>query len=354
MNWSLLRVDFMSYAISIIIPIFNVEPFLGSALDSIVNQTFDFGNIEVLMVNDCSTDNSGVIIDEYSNKYENFIAFHLDKNSGTAGGPRNVGLENANGDYIMFLDSDDELMEDICETLYNKAISSGADIVTGNALCIMSDKQVVDINYNENYYEFNPNKNLEIFRSFRLWGTLYKRSLIKDNNIQFIRASTNDDTHFVYNCYLHASSIIYLNDYYGVKYYIRDSTEFESLTHKMSKFNIMTTFDAFIEIIKLISISKPSKDYYYDPFIMNIYGRFASPWDVSNKDKKEIFEKIREYINYSDYVIKLPIHHKILHFFVIFKLDSLLCIVQSVYSSFITSKFSKKFLIPKFINRDIE
>ena len=66
----------MSYCISIIIPIFNVENFLRPALDSIVNQTFGFEKLEVIMVDDCSTDDSGKIMDEYSDKYENFISIH--------------------------------------------------------------------------------------------------------------------------------------------------------------------------------------------------------------------------------------------------------------------------------------
>ncbi|WP_407393593.1 glycosyltransferase family 2 protein, partial [Methanobrevibacter sp.] len=255
----------MDYKISIILPIFNVEPFLRDALDSIVNQTFNLNELEVIMVDDCSTDGSGEIIDEYGEKYDNFIAIHLEENSGTAGKPRNTGLDYAHGDYIMFLDSDDELMEDVCEVLYSKSIESDADIVTGNAICIQLNNKIPDIIYPKNYFEFNPNKNLQLFKPFRIWGTLYKKSLINDNHIRLIRAATNDDTHFVYNCYLHADKIIYLNDYYGVKYYERESEEFDSLTNKMSKFNIISTFEAFIQILDLIKNSNPTEDFTYDP-----------------------------------------------------------------------------------------
>lgn len=344
----------MSYKISIILPIFNVENYLKAALDSIVNQTFDFNDFEVLMVNDCSTDSSGEIMDEYANMYDNFIAIHLDENSGTAGKPRNMGLERASGEYIMFLDSDDELMEDVCEVLYDKIKESDADIVTGNAICIQPNKEVVDVNYSENYYEFNPNKNLKLFKTFRLWGTLYKKSLIDDNNIRCIRAATNDDTHFVYNCYLHANKIIYINDYYGVKYYERGVDEFESLTHKMSKFNIISTYDAFIEILDLIEKSNPSEDFILDPFIKSIYSRFVNKWEMSSDDKKEIFDKIRQYLLKSKYIIKLPIHHKILHFFIKYNLNYSLIIVQILYSSLLSSTFSKKFLFPKIKRNEVK
>lgn len=342
----------MKYKISIILPIFNVEPFLRAALDSILNQTFKLNDLEVIMVNDCSTDKSGDIIDEYDKKYKNFKAIHLKENSGTAGKPRNVGLNYAHGDYIMFLDSDDEFIDDVCEILYNKSLETNADIVTGNAICIQPNKEVLDINYSNKYYEFNPNKNLKIFKPFRIWGTLYKKSLIDDNNIRFIRAATNDDTHFVYNCYLHAKKIVYINDYIGVKYYERGSDEFESLTHKMSKFNIISTYDAFIQLLNLFNSINLTEDFFEDPFIKQIYSRFANKWDMSSNDKKEVFDKIREYLTKSDYVLKLPIHHKILHFFVKHNLNNSLILFQRVYCYLLSTKFSKKFLISK-IKRNV-
>lgn len=342
----------MNYKISIILPIFNVEPFLRAALDSILNQSFNLDNLEVIMVNDCSTDNSGNIIDEYDQKYENFKAIHLEENSGTAGKPRNVGLDYAHGEYIMLLDSDDELMPDICEKLYYKIIESNADIVTANAICIMPNNEVLDIIYPKNYYELNPNKNLELYMPYRIWGTLYKKSLIEDNHIRCIRAATNDDTHFVFNCYLNANKIVYLADYIGVKYYELDSEEFESLTHKMSKFNIISTFDAFIQILDLIKKSHPTKDFVYDPFIKLIYSRFAHEWDMSNQDKKDIFNKVLEYEDKSDYVVKLPIHYRIMDWFLNKKLFDILILIQVIYCKLVWSKFSRKFLFPK-IRRNV-
>ena len=342
----------MKYKISIILPIFNVEPFLRAALDSILNQSFTLDDLEVIMVNDCSTDNSGSIIDEYDQKYSNFKAIHLEENAGTGGKSRNVGLDYAHGDYIMFLDSDDELMPDICEKLYYKIIESNVDIVTANAICIMPSKEVLDINYPKNYYEFAPNKNLELFMTFRIWGTLYKKSLIEKNHIRCIRAATNDDTHFVYNCYLNADKIIYLNDYVGVKYYERDSEEFESLTHKMSKFNIVSTFDAFIQILDLIKKSNPTKDFVHDPFIKSIYARFAHEWDMSNQDKIDIFKKVLEYESNSTYIIKLPIQYRIMDWFLNKKLFNILIFIQSIYCKLVWSKFSRKFLLSK-IQRNV-
>ena len=92
----------MKYKISIIIPVFNVEEYLDDAFQSIFSQTLGFDSLEVIFVDDCSTDNSGAIIDNYADKYENVISLHLGLNSGVAGKPRNVGMEYATSDYLMF------------------------------------------------------------------------------------------------------------------------------------------------------------------------------------------------------------------------------------------------------------
>ena len=192
----------------------------------------------------------------------------------------------------MFLDSDDEFLPDICEKLYETSLKKDADVVSANAICIQGKNTIVDINYKEDYYEFSPNKDLSLFKPYRVWGTLYKKELIDKYDMKFIRASTNDDTHFVYNTYLHANKIVYLNDYMGVKYYERDLDEFVSLTHDISKFNVITTIGAFIKICELIKDSKPTNDYIYDPFISNIFARFNYKWNMDKKHKIEIFEKI--------------------------------------------------------------
>lgn len=122
------------YKISIIMPIFNAEKHLEFSLNSIINQTIGIKNIQVILVNDCSTDNSHMVINDYTNKYDNFLAIHLEKNIGGAYGPRNIGLKYATGEYLMFLDSDDAYELDACEILYKKISSNqygNLDLVFG-------------------------------------------------------------------------------------------------------------------------------------------------------------------------------------------------------------------------------
>ena len=92
-------------AVSVIVPIYNAESTLHATLDSIANQSFS--DLEVLLLNDCSTDSSGEIIDRYAECDSRFQAIHLEKNYGAPAGPRNIGIDLAQGEWIAFIDSDD-------------------------------------------------------------------------------------------------------------------------------------------------------------------------------------------------------------------------------------------------------
>jgi len=128
------------FKISIIIPVYNVENYIRNALDSIIRQTIGLEHLEVIMVNDCSTDNSGKIMDEYANKYKNFKAIHLLENSGAAGKPRNIGIENSTGNYLMFLDPDDYYTENACEILFNRIVAENVDIVFSRFVYVFENK----------------------------------------------------------------------------------------------------------------------------------------------------------------------------------------------------------------------
>ena len=110
--------------ISIIIPVFNVEAYVRKCLDSVVNQTYK--DLEILVIDDGSTDGSGKICDEYK-KDDRVSVFHTENHGLSAA--RNFGLDNANGEWIGFVDSDDWIEPDMYEVLLNRAEETGADIV---------------------------------------------------------------------------------------------------------------------------------------------------------------------------------------------------------------------------------
>ncbi len=112
--------------ISIIIPVYNVEPYLVRALDSVCNQTLK--EIEIICINDCSTDNSLSILEEYAKNDDRIKVINFTKNKGAAVA-RNTGLKEATGEYLGFIDPDDYIDLNYYEELYNKAIEDNADIV---------------------------------------------------------------------------------------------------------------------------------------------------------------------------------------------------------------------------------
>lgn len=111
--------------VSIIIPVYNSEKFLKKCLESVYLQTYK--NIEVIIIDDGSTDQSGRMCDEVSEKYKYIKIIH-NSNQGVSMA-RNCGLDNANGDFIMFLDSDDWLEYDILAKVVEKGIKTNADII---------------------------------------------------------------------------------------------------------------------------------------------------------------------------------------------------------------------------------
>ena len=110
----------------------NAEKELNAAIDSIINQSLGFENIELIIVDDCSTDNSRNIISDYANEYDNIVPVFLDENSGLPGKPRSLGIKYASADYISFLDSDDEYLKEGLENLYNTILTQDSDFVIGS------------------------------------------------------------------------------------------------------------------------------------------------------------------------------------------------------------------------------
>lgn len=122
----------MKIKVSIIVPVWNVEKYLEQCLDSLVNQTLK--EIEIIIVNDGSPDNSQAIIDSYVKKYPKLVRSFIKENGGQ-GSARNFGLSKAKGNYISFVDSDDWLDLNALEEMYNVAIANDSDVV----ICDMID-----------------------------------------------------------------------------------------------------------------------------------------------------------------------------------------------------------------------
>ena len=163
--------------VSVIIPVYNTEKYLRKCLDSVCNQTLS--DIEIICVNDCSTDNSFEILKKYASKDDRIKLIDFKENKGAAVA-RNTGIDEAKGEYIGFVDSDDFIDLDFYEKLYNKAIETGADVTKSNLIF-------------ENFCNEDNNKEYHNLQEVRINKlnlnhiptTLIKKSFLINNKIAF-------------------------------------------------------------------------------------------------------------------------------------------------------------------------
>ncbi|WP_453993266.1 glycosyltransferase family 2 protein [Bacillus nitroreducens] len=177
--------------ISVIMPVYNMEKYLEQCLDSLVNQTIGLENLQIIMVNDASTDNSEKIMNQYSRKYPSFIAINLKENTGSPSTPKNIGVEKAEGEYLIFLDPDDYLPTNAYEILYNSAKQNKSDFVMGSITRFNANKVWKQPQLNTPLLQRNhPNINIQDKPEFLsvlgyLVNKLIKTSFFKGNNFTF-------------------------------------------------------------------------------------------------------------------------------------------------------------------------
>lgn len=163
--------------ISIIIPVYNSENFLRKCLDSICNQTLK--DVEIICIDDFSTDNSVSILEEYSSMYNNLKVIKLLENQGAANA-RNIGIEIAKGEYLGFIDSDDWIDLDFYENLYKKADETNADIIKGSDYKLLWQDGRIEV---DRQNEKIKKSKLNFWSQFTT--AIYKRDFIIKNNIKF-------------------------------------------------------------------------------------------------------------------------------------------------------------------------
>ena len=177
--------------VSVIVPVYNVEEYLDKCLDSLVNQTLE--DIELIVVNDGSADNSEAIISKYKEKYPNKIAYFVKENGGLSDA-RNYGIPHATGDYIAFLDSDDYVELSLYEELYKKAIETDADMVECDFYWEYSDTKRIYDSKGKYKDESDMYANARVVA----WNKLYKRNVLLNSGVQFPKGLRYEDLEFFY------------------------------------------------------------------------------------------------------------------------------------------------------------
>ncbi len=178
--------------VSVIVPVYNVEKYIDRCLKSLVNQTLK--DIEIIVVNDGSPDNSQKIIDKYAKKYKN-VKSYIKENGGVSDA-RNYGIKKSSGEYIAFVDGDDFVLENMYESMYEKAKSDNFDVVVCDLNYIYEDSNKenrVSSGFNKDTSDINK----AIINNYPVvWNKIIKREIFED--IEFKKGVWFEDVEFIY------------------------------------------------------------------------------------------------------------------------------------------------------------
>ncbi|NLB91276.1 MAG: glycosyltransferase, partial [Clostridiales bacterium] len=205
------------YQISIIVPVYNAEKYINKAFSSIQKQTIGFENLEVILVDDVSTDQSPMLIDAYARSYSNVKAIHLSANSGYAGRPRNEGVKQATGKYLMFLDNDDTYHPTACQALHQAAEKNGSDLALGY-FSIVNGQGKVLAEKTKHYREVTPffitnlaEKPEILALSTNIWAKLFKQEFWDTQALSFEENMGAEDLVLGTRAMLAAKGITYID-----------------------------------------------------------------------------------------------------------------------------------------------
>jgi glycosyltransferase involved in cell wall biosynthesis len=203
--------------ISIIVPIYKVEKYLKKCIESILKQTYK--NIEIILVDDGSPDNCGEICDDYKQMDKRIKVIH--KNNGGLSEARNYGIREARGDYLLFVDSDDFIAENICEILINNINKYSADMAICNFYYVFENKKAIK-NEMSSKKDAQVLEKENIIREYFLnysvdlnvaWNKLYKKDIFKGKNaILFPVGKLHEDTYIMYKIYYNLNRLVRINE----------------------------------------------------------------------------------------------------------------------------------------------
>lgn len=222
------------YKISVVIPIYNNEKYIHRTLMSIENQTFGIENIEVLMVDDNSNDNTYDVIKKYCEKYEGFRAIHTKNGTGSPGTPRNIGLLESSSDYVIFIDHDDLFEINAFEKLYQSITENNCDFVYGTYASIDIDKPTKIIYPTEKHGYFSniwENKRAIAFPPPSIWTKLFKRDFLINHEILF-PTILGEDAIFVSKALFNAKGAYYLWDSLICYHYLNENSYTNNISYK--------------------------------------------------------------------------------------------------------------------------
>lgn len=318
--------------LSIIVPVYGVEKYIDKCLNSLVKQSLK--EIEVIVVNDGTKDNSQKIIDKYVKKYPDKIKSYIKENGGQ-GSARNYGLKKATGEYIGYVDSDDFVEKDMYKKLYNKAKENNYDIVVCGNYNVSEDYQ----NKNIDTFINNYNTDLEkiFFGKMAVWNKIYKRDILIKNKLEFKEKVWYEDLAFSLKAIMNSNTFAFIDEPL-YDYLIREGSTMNNSNVQRN----LEILDAFNDILSYIKHNKKEEyfskieflaiDHIYISAIVRVLKA-----DADDKVKRKTINKLIDYMNTSfpnyknnKYINTLSKNRKIIYKLINIKMYGLINLIFKV------------------------
>ena len=285
------------YKVSVIVPTYNSGLFLNAFFDSIMYQSIGFENIEVIFVDDCSNDEYTLyLLKLFDENFSNVKSVFLEENDGFPGKGRNIGLNLADSEYVIFSDHDDTYVPQAFEVLYNTAVENDADMVITNYYRIFPDEKlkVETVFGGENIVINDITEDTRLFSiDPAIWCKLFNKDFLMEKDIRFLESMLAEDFYFFIVSLFKSSCTVYLDDFYSYNYFIRNVEGDKSTIHIRNKKYLGKMVEGYYEIEKFL-IDSNLCEYYVDIFNMHFVYWITSLVisDISDDEKLDLVKSV--------------------------------------------------------------
>lgn len=274
--------------ISVIIPVYNVEKYLTACVESVRNS--DYENLEIILVDDGSPDNCPKMCDEFAKSDERIVVVH--KENGGLSSARNAGIDIAKGEYITFVDSDDEITADMISYMYTIAVKENCDIVQ-MGICVVHEGEDIELNTTEEYIVITPEQAIHnIYEGCYVNATvkLYERGLF-DDGMRFPHVLHEDA--YITPRLFHKSRSVAVSEKHGYIYFQRQG----SIMHRandLARLSVLDILDDRVRLFQSWGYEELSKDALKDYFcyLLKWYGKLKET--LHRKELREVKRKIKK------------------------------------------------------------
>ena len=263
--------------VTLIVPVYNSEKYIGKCLDSILEQTYT--NLEIMIINDGSKDKSQEIINTYKEKYPDKIIAIEQENKGVAK-TRNESIQKANGKYIMFVDNDDYLDKDYIQTFIKIAMQGDYDVVLGGYRRPNSDGKIVK----ESTLKDTQWSKLMITAP---WAKIYKKQYLIENKIEFFCGNLGEDVYFNLKA-MFLSKKIKIVDYVGYNWFFNNQSVSNTTQKNIKKLQVYELLNSCYDMLKQDNLLEENYE-----IIKTYFTRYII-WLISFSTKRLPYKTISE------------------------------------------------------------